>query len=179
MFGRERYLFLGSLGLLSLGLGSLLTSTQVAGLAAGLTQSSVSGLLALGKIGAADLGDGVGDGSVLDGDGSRGVGGVSLNLALGGESLLGSSNVVGGRVELLVLAALAGEQDQAALVLLETGDVGGKGLLGDVLAAVVDRDADGGGELAGDASLLDGCKLLLNNSFIHSQRESQVAEYIP
>lgn len=52
------------------------------------------------------------------------------------------------------MAALAGEEDQAALVLLETGDVGGERFLRDVLAAGVNGDADCGSELAGDASLL-------------------------
>lgn len=89
------------------------------------------------------------------------MGGVSFNLALGGEGLLGSSDIVGRCIELLELAALAWEQDQAALVLLQAGDVGGKRFLGDILAAVVDRDADGDGELAGDAGFLNGCKRLI------------------
>lgn len=148
------YLFLGSFGLISLGLGSLLTSTEIASLATCLTQSSVSVILTLRKIRSADLSNGLGGRDVLDGEDGLDAGGVSLNLALGGEGLGGSSNVLGGGVELLVLAALAGEEDQAVLVLLETSNIGGKGLLRDVLAAVVDGDADCGSELAGNTSLL-------------------------
>jgi len=38
---------------------------------------------------------------------------------------------------------------------LEAGDVGLEGLFGDVLAARVDRDSDGGGQLACDTSFLE------------------------
>lgn len=77
-----------------------------------------------------------------DGEGGGGVGdgaGDGLELVLGGVALLG-------------LVALLGEEDQALLVGLEALDVGGQGLLGDVLAASIDGDTDGGGVLAGDAS---------------------------
>lgn len=98
-----------------------------------------------GELGLLDgLDGGVG---VDDGEGGGGVGGGAgggLELLLGGVALLG-------------LVALLGEQDQALLVGLEALDVGGQGLLGDVLAAGVDGDADGGGVLAGDASGLDDC----------------------
>lgn len=43
-----------------------------------------------------------------------------------------------GLAELLRLGTLAGEDDQAGLVGLETGDIGGKGLFAQVLAAGVD-----------------------------------------
>lgn len=124
------------------------------GLAASLAQSSESILLALGDIGFADLSNGLGGSEVLDGEGGLDAGGVSVNRTLGGEGLGSSSNFFGRCVELLVLAALAGEEDQSALVLLETSDIGGKRFLGDILAAVVDGDADCGSELAGNASLL-------------------------
>lgn len=55
-----------------------------------------------------------------------------------------------------MLGALAGEDDQALLVGLETGDVGGEGLLAEVLAAEIDGDTDGGGHETGDAGLLQG-----------------------
>ena len=84
-----------------------------------------------------------------DGEGGGGVGdgaGDGLELVLGGVALLG-------------LVALLGEQDQALLVGLEALDVGGQGLLGDVLATGVDGDTDGRGVLAGDASGLDSVLL--------------------
>lgn len=86
-----------------------------------------------------------------DGEGGGGVGdgaGDGLELVVGGVALLG-------------LVALLGEEDQALLVGLEALDVGGQGLLGDVLAAGVDGDTDGGGVLAGDASGLEGALLVL------------------
>ena len=61
---------------------------------------------------------------------------------------------VGLGVTLLGGVGSAGEEDEAILVGLEAGDVGGKGLLGEVLATGVDGNADGGSEGAGDASLL-------------------------
>lgn len=91
-----------------------------------------------------------------DGEGGGGVGGGvgdGLELLLGGVALLG-------------LVALLGEEDQALLVGLEALDVGGQGLLGDVLAAGIDGDTDGGGVLAGDASGLDSA--LLESSIIAS-----------
>lgn len=92
-----------------------------------------------------------------DGEGGGGVGdgaGDGLELVLGGVALLG-------------LVALLGEQDQTLLVGLEALDVGGQGLLGDVLAAGVDGDTDGRGVLAGDASGLDS---VLVRTFDHFER---------
>jgi hypothetical protein len=60
-------------------------------------------------------------------------------------------DVLLGRVELLVLAGLEREEDEAGLVGLQTLDVELEGLFGGGLAAVVDGDADCWGELAGDA----------------------------
>lgn len=145
------HLFLGSLLLLSLDAGTLLTLAAVAGLGAGLTETAVSSLLALGKGVALDLGDGGLNGGVDDGEGSADALGDTLT-GLGGVDLLG------GRVELLELTALAGEEDQAGLVVLQTGDVVNQGLLGVVGAAVVDRDTDGGSELLGDTGLLNWAK---------------------
>lgn len=88
-------------------------------------------LLDLGDTGGLGDGEGVGD----EGDLLK-LAGVGLGLAL------------------LGVVALAGEDDQALLVGLEALDVGGEGLLTDVLATGVDGNADGGGKALGDASLL-------------------------
>lgn len=118
-----------------------LVGTLVAELAVGTTLDGG------GEVGLLDgLDGGVG---VHDGEGGGGVGngvGDGLELVLGGVALLG-------------LVALLGEEDQALLVGLEALDVGGQGLLGDVLAASIDGDTDGGGVLAGDASGLDNVLL--------------------
>ena len=66
----------------------------------------------------------------------------------------GGAEVGNGSAEILGLSALAGEDDQALLVGLETGDIGGEGLLAEVLTAVVDGDTDGGGVETRDAGLL-------------------------
>ena len=72
-------------------------------------------------------------------------------------SALGSLDVLGGGVTLLGLAVAAGEEDEALPVFLEALDVGLEALLGEVLAAGVDRDTDGASELAGDTG---GCYVL-------------------
>lgn len=154
----KSYLFLGSSSLLSLDPSTLLLATLVAGLAAGVTQLAVGGLLALGEVGALDLSDGRTLVEVVDGEDGTDAGGVALGLALGGESSLGSVDLLGGRVELLELTALAGEEDQAGLVVLETGDIGDERLLGVVDTAVVNGDTDGTGELLGDGSFLSDSK---------------------
>jgi len=127
----------GGLGL-GLVLGTLLALAGVALVGAGEAEGAVgTALVGGGEVGLGDLGEAGGEG--LDGEG-----GVDLGDGLG----LGE---VGGGVALLGLAGLAGEEDQALLVGLEAGDVGGEALLGEVLAAAIDGDADGLGELAGDA----------------------------
>jgi hypothetical protein len=130
----------------------------VAGLGAGLTQPAVRSLLTLGHLVALDLGDGLLGGGVGDGQDGADVSGVALGLALSGEGGLGGLDFLSGGVQLLELAALAGEEDEAGLVVLQTGDVGDEGLLGVVDPTVVDGDADGGGELLGDTSFLIDCK---------------------
>lgn len=125
----------------------------MAGLGASVTQAAVSSLLTRGHRVTLNLGDGLLEGGVVDGEGSTNAGGDTLTLAVS-ESSLDGIDLLGGRVELLELTALAGEEDQAGLVVLEAGDVVDQGLLRVVGAAVVDRDTDGGGELLGDASLL-------------------------
>jgi hypothetical protein len=53
-----------------------------------------------------------------------------------------------------VLAGFAREEDEAALVGFEAGDVGGEGFGGEVLAARVDDNADCGSQFAGDTGFL-------------------------
>lgn len=54
-----------------------------------------------------------------------------------------------------MLAEFAGEEDEAGLVGLEAVNIGLEGFDGEVLAAGVDGDADGGSELARDTSFLE------------------------
>lgn len=127
----------GLLGALLAGTLVALVGTLVAQLAVGTT---LDGGGEVGLLDGLDGGVGVDDG---EGGGVVGNGvGDGLELVLGGVALLG-------------LVALLGEEDQALLVGLEALDVGGQGLLGDVLAASIDGDTDGRGVLAGDASGLD------------------------
>ena len=124
-----RSLFLSGRLLLSLSLSTLLPDALVTGLAAGVPQTAVCSLLTLGKVVALDLSNGFLDSGVLDGQERANVCGVALGLALSGEGSLGGVDLVSGRVELLELTALAGEEDQASLVVLEAGDIGDERLL--------------------------------------------------
>lgn len=74
-----------------------------------------------------------------------------------GEGVAGdaSGEVVTGSVTSLGLAELAGEDDQAGLVVLQSLNVELLALLGPGLPAVVDDDADAEGLLLADTSLLD------------------------
>ena len=139
-------LFLLGVGLLGLSLRALLTDTDEAGLGAGVTELPVGvlGGLVVANGALLELDD------VLDGQSSGG----GLDKVVGA---LGGLDVLGGSVTRLGLAVAAGEEDKALAVLLEALDVGLEALLGEVLAARVDRDTDGAGELAGDTS---GCYML-------------------
>lgn len=139
-------LFLLSTLLISLSLRALLADTDKAGLRAGITELPVCVLFALvvAELALGDLGD------VLDGQSS---GGAADDLL----SILGGLDVLGGSITLLGLAVTAGEKDEALPELLEALNVGLEALLGEVLAARVDRDTDGAGELAGNTG---GCVLL-------------------
>jgi len=152
IINRESHLFLGG-GLLSLGLSPLLPDPDQTSLASGLAQPPVSSLLTLWHFVTLDLTDSFLAADVLDGQDSVEVSSVTLGLA-GREGSLGSINLLSGRVELLELAALAGEQNQASLVFLETGNVGGERLLGVVDATGINSNTDGWGELAGDTGFL-------------------------
>jgi len=70
-----------------------------------------------------------------------------LELALVA-ALLGDLDVFGRGVTLLRRLGLAGEEDEAGVVGLQALDVGGEGLLGEVLSAGVDCDTDGCSKLA-------------------------------
>lgn len=132
-------LLLLSLLLLSLLPSPLLTLALVALVGALVAQLAESTTLdRLGQLRLLDLGNGRGDG----GNGESGTGredGVlnGLEVLLGGVGLLG-------------LVGLLGEEDEAGGVSLQALHVGSKRLLGKVLAAGVDRDADGRSVLAGD-----------------------------
>lgn len=133
-------LLLLSLLLLSLLPGPLLPLAGVALVGALVTQLAESTTLdGLGQLGLLDLGNGRGNGGNGEG-GARREDGVlnGLEVLLGGVGLLG-------------LVGLLGEEDEAGGVSLQALDVGSEGLLGEVLAAGIDRDADGRGVLAGNA----------------------------
>lgn len=112
----------------------------MAGLGAGVTEGPVGvlGGLVVADEALLELED------VLDGQNGSGAADEVL-------AALGSLDLLGGSVTALGLAVAAGEEDEALPVLLEALDVGLETLLGEVLAAGVDRDTDGAGELAGDA----------------------------
>lgn len=142
------HLFLLGGLLVLLGLGTLLALAEQASIGASDTQSAVG---VLGAWVVADL-------AVLDGDlvGDREslVGELDLAVVELVADLLGSIDLVLGGIALLGRLDLAGEEDKTLLVLLEAQDVGLERLLGQVLAAGVDSNADGGRQLAWDASLL-------------------------
>lgn len=133
-------LLLLSLLLLSLLPGPLLPLAGVAVVGALVAQLAESTTLdGLGQLGLLDLGNGRGDGGNGEGSARREDGVLNgLEVLLRGVGLLG-------------LVGLLGEEDEAGGVSLQALDVGSEGLLGDVLAAGIDRDADGRGVLAGDA----------------------------
>lgn len=140
----EKNLFLLRRGLLIFRLGPLLPLTQVTGVGTRNTEfpKHISGLL------------GVGDGTL--GEDATARGGVDGEDRSNRPELLGLGSDIGGGVALLNLTDLAREEDQLRLVLDEAGDVGLKGLDRGVAAAVVDGDADGESEFAGDLGLLEG-----------------------
>ncbi len=127
---------LGRLVALSLLLGTLVTGTST-----GVAELAVSTTLDWGwSIGLLDLGDwgGVDDWESL----------------LGCLDKLGVLDIGSGGVSLLGLTGPAWEKDEAGTVLLKTGNVDGEGLGGEVDAAWVNGDTDGGSELLWDSGLL-------------------------
>ena len=71
-----------------------------------------------------------------------------------GNAILGCLEVLLARVQFLMLAALAWEEDESCFVGLEALDVCGEGFGGQVLATRVDRDTDRRCKFAGDTSFL-------------------------
>lgn len=145
-----KHLFLLGLVLLSLGLSTLLTDTNEAGLRASVTELPVRSLLTLV----------VADGALLECDGvldGQDSGGGAEEVAL-----LGSLDVCGGSVTLLRLAVSAREEDEALLVLGKTLHVGLEALLRDVLATGINSDTDGRRELARDAGLYSNVSQVQN-----------------
>lgn len=138
-------LFLASSSLLLLSLRPLLPLADQARLTPRLTQLPVRRLLAREVADLALLhGDLVVDGEEL-------VGPVDVAVVA---DLLGRLHLLDGGLALLDRLGLAGEDDEAGAVGLEALHVGFEGFFGEVLAAGVDGDADGGCQLAGDAGFL-------------------------
>lgn len=109
---------------------------------------------AVGILGALEVGDlALLDGDLV-GDGEGQVGVLDLAVVWVLADLAGGIGLVLGGIALLGVLGLAGEEDEALLVLLQALDVGLEGLLGQVLATRVDGNANGGRQLAWDASLL-------------------------
>lgn len=88
--------------------------------------------------------------------------------------LAGELDVFGGGVELLVLARLEGEEDEAGLVCLEAFDVEFEGLFRGGLTAVVYGDADCGCEFAGNAGGLEG--EIVNTLFVVDLADREVVK---
>jgi len=139
----ENPLFLGVLGL-GLVPHALLPDTHQAGVRPRLPEGLVGTALdVLGQVALGDLAEAGGHGGHAEG-GADVLCGLGRLLVLGGIGLLG-------------LVGLAGENDEAGLVLLQALDVGGEALLREVLAAGIDRDTDGASIVLGDAGSLFPC----------------------
>jgi hypothetical protein len=135
-------LFLVGLGL-GLVLGPLFPYTLESSVTSSLAEEVVGASLdGSGHVALLDLGD-----TLADGDDGQCGADAGYGLGLAEVDILAVTSFG-------VLGALAGEDDQAFLVGLETGDVGGEGLLAEVLAAEIDGDTDSGSHKAGDTSLL-------------------------
>ncbi len=136
-----KHLFLGSSTLVLLGLGPLLPHTDQTSLAASIAELPVRGRLALEvrNLALLDL--------ELVGDRERAVRALDLALVSALAMLL---HVVGRCLAVLWRLDLAREEHETGLVGLEALDVGGEGLFGEVLAARVDANSDGGSQLAWD-----------------------------
>lgn len=144
--------------LLSLGLGPLLALALVARLGSLVAERSVGVLSARGQAAGGDLGDSCVDVVVVD-DGEN-VGGLGSGLAIEDGLGVGLAGVT-----LLDLACAAREDNKAADVLLETLDIDCQRLLGQVLTAAVDADADSLGVLASNSgSLFDPCQIIPNRT---------------
>ena len=122
---------------------ALLAGTLVTGLGTRVAELAVSTTLdRLWSIGLLDLGD------TLGVDNWHGLVGRLDEVGLG------SLDLLDGGISLLGLSGLAWEKNEAGTVSLKTLDVDLEGLDGEVGAAWVNRDTDGGSELLWDTSLL-------------------------
>lgn len=143
---RMKHLLLLGSSLLLAELLSLVALALVASIGAGDTESAESGLLLLGSLDLALLlGTVAGDG-------------VDLEERSDVPNLLGILDVGSGGVTLLGGLGVAREENELALVLVQTGDILLEGLDGGVAATVIDGDTDGKRELAGDLGLLSNCE---------------------
>lgn len=141
-------LLLRSSSLISLALGPLLPGTDETRITSCSTECLVGVLGTLGHITLLDRAD-----SVLQSRVDDGKDGV-CEVADGVGVLVGGSNILLGRIGLLVLSGTAGEDDKALLVSLQALDIDGESIGGEVGTARVDRDTDGGSVLARNASFL-------------------------
>jgi len=133
-------LLLSIFGIGSLLLCTLLTNTSISSLTSSLPKLPVSASVNSSRhILLVDILDLL----VSVNDRKAGPDGRNVALASGLELFLAG-------IPLLGLAEFTREEDQAGLVFLEAGDVQSEGLFGVVLAASVDDDTDGRGELAWD-----------------------------
>lgn len=141
----DEHLFLRSRSLILLGLRPLFPLTHQPCFAARVAQLPVCRTLTLE----------VGDLALLDGDlvADREEAAGLLDLAVV-TSLASRLVVLGGCLTGLRRLGAAWEEDETLLVGFEPLDVGGEGLFGEVGAARVDRDTDGGCQLARDAGFL-------------------------
>ena len=140
-------LFLGGSGFILFCLLPLLPDTYQSGLAPRIPELPVRLLFSFRHITLLDLADSVRLGLVQDGQ-------DMVCLVCHAFTFRGSFHIFFGGVRFLELARFAREQDETGAVRLETVHVGIKGVDAEVGAAMVDRDADGGGEFAGDSCLL-------------------------
>ena len=145
----NNFLFLGFLFLGSLFLGGLLLLADDA-----LTHEADGGEVLLEELVGGLLGLGLGD-LAGGGGGSLDGGGVSGGLAEARAVLLDGLLLLGGGVTLSGLLGGDGEEDELGEVGLEALGVEVEGLLGDVLAASIDGDTDGGDEAGSGAGGLD------------------------
>lgn len=69
-------------------------------------------------------------------------------------TFLGNLQVIFARVKLLMLSALAREENKSCFISFQSFDIGGKRFGREILAARVDGDANGWSKLARDTSFL-------------------------
>ena len=140
-------LLFGGSGFILFCLLPLLPDTYQSGLAPRVPELPIRFLFSFRHITRLDLADSVRFGLVENGQ-------DMVCLMCQTLTFCGSFHIFLGGVGFLKLARFAREQDETCAVRLETVHVGIEGVDAEVSAAMVDRDADGGGEFAGNACLL-------------------------